>query len=155
MVKTYYLFDKDGKVEDKINFTYNFRTPILYMNYTGRDIIADFNKTLAANSHVLPKLRPETIQKLQNINDVGKFDISDFTEEELDILVSQINTSETNEFLTNYVKVLYATTIYPQKLEWAEIDDYIPPHILSDRDFVQELYGLMVFGMPDYKKKLV
>ena len=143
MVKTYHNDDVE------IKLVFNAMTFVIYMNYTGRDLMNDFSKLAISQSQNVQTLRPGLI------DEIGQGDFSHVTEEELSQL-SKINSGEANQFLIDFISALIATAEYPKRIDYCDAIMSIPIEMLYDRDFSNELLELLKFGLvPNDSKKKV
>lgn len=144
MVKTFR--NGDG---DEIKLVFNAMTFVIYMNYTGRDLMNDFSKLAVSQAQNVQSLRPGLI------DEIGQGDFSHVTEEELSQL-SKINSGEANQFLIDFISALIATAEYPKRIDYCDAIMSIPIEMLYDRDFANELLELLKFGLvPNESKKKV
>lgn len=144
MVKTFHTSDGE-----EIKLVFNAMTFVIYMNYTGRDLMADFTKLAISQSQSVKTLRPGLIEQ------IGSGDFSGITEEEL-AEVAKINTQDANQFLIDFIAALIATAVYPQRVDYCDVIYSIPIEMLYDKDFSAELLELLKFGLvpSDGKKKV-
>lgn len=132
---------------DEILFVFNAMTFVIYMNYTGRDLMSDFTKLVINQNTTVKQLRPELLSELES------GDLSNVTEEEIAQL-SALNSAETNQFMLDYIAALIATAKYPQRIDYCDAICQIPISMLYDKAFANELFELMQFGLvPGGKKK--
>lgn len=143
MVKTFHTSEGD-----EIKLVFNAMTFVIYMNYTGRDLMNDFTKLAISQTQNVQTLRPGLIEE------VGRGDFSNVTEEEMSQL-AKINTQESNQFLIDFIAALIATASYPQRVDYCDVIMCIPIEMLYDKDFSAELLELLKFGLVpnDVKKK--
>lgn len=144
MVKTFHTSEGD-----EIKLVFNAMTFVIYMNYTGRDLMNDFTKLAISQTQNVQTLRPGLIEE------VGRGDFSNVTEEEMSQL-AKINTQESNQFLIDFIAALIATASYPQRIDYCDVIMCIPIEMLYDKDFSAELLELLKFGLipNDVKKKV-
>lgn len=144
MVKTFHTSEGD-----EIKLVFNAMTFVIYMNYTGRDLMNDFTKLAISQTQNVQTLRPGLIEE------VGRGDFSNVTEEEMSQL-AKINTQESNQFLIDFIAALIATARYPQRIDYCDVIMCIPIEMLYDKDFSAELLELLKFGLVpnDVKKKV-
>lgn len=144
MVKTFHTSEGD-----EIKLVFNAMTFVIYMNYTGRDLMNDFTKLAISQTQNVQTLRPGLIEE------VGRGDFSNVTEEEMSQL-AKINTQESNQFLIDFIAALIATASYPQRIDYCDVIMCIPIEMLYDKDFSTELLELLKFGLVpnDVKKKV-
>lgn len=144
MVKTFHTSEGD-----EIKLVFNAMTFVIYMNYTGRDLMNDFTKLAISQTQNVQTLRPGLIEE------VGRGDFSNVTEEEMSQL-AKINTQESNQFLIDFIAALIATASYPQRIDYCDVIMCIPIEMLYDKDFSAELLELLKFGLVpnDVKKKV-
>nr|DAG57228.1 MAG TPA: hypothetical protein [Bacteriophage sp.] len=143
MVKTFHTSEGD-----EIKLVFNAMTFVIYMNYTGRDLMNDFTKLAISQTQNVQTLRPGLIEE------VGRGDFSNVTEEEMSQL-AKMNTQESNQFLIDFIAALIATASYPQRIDYCDVIMCIPIEMLYDKDFSAELLELLKFGLVpnDVKKK--
>ena len=157
MVKTYRYeqYDDNGKLIkiDDIKMVFNVMTYIIYQNYTGRDLQADFQKMLADNMAIYDKVSAETKDKL-NGGVLTSEDLANMPTEDL-VTLMELSNPKTNMFLVDFIASLIATAKYPKKVDYEEIIFEIPMQMLSDASFANELFELMTFGVPEHSKKKV
>lgn len=144
MVKTFHTSEGD-----EIKLVFNAMTFVIYMNYTGRDLMNDFTKLAISQTQNVQTLRPGLIEE------VGRGDFSNVTEEEMSQL-AKMNTQESNQFLIDFIAALIATASYPQRIDYCDVIMCIPIEMLYDKDFSTELLELLKFGLVpnDVKKKV-
>lgn len=144
MVKTFHTSEGG-----EIKLVFNAMTFVIYMNYTGRDLMNDFTKLAISQTQNVQTLRPGLIEE------VGRGDFSNVTEEEMSQL-AKMNTQESNQFLIDFIAALIATASYPQRIDYCDVIMCIPIEMLYDKDFSAELLELLKFGLVpnDVKKKV-
>lgn len=154
MVKTYRHdeFDETGKIvkTEYIKLVYNVMTYIIYQNYTGRDLQADFHKLVVSNMDIVNSVSKETMEKLDK-GLLNASNIDELPEEDVQALM-KINNPDTNLFLIDFIASLIATAKYPTRVAYEDIIFEIPLEMLQDESFTNELLDLMKFGLPDKKK---
>ena len=154
MVKTYEVKDVTGKVIDTIRFVFNPLTYVIYMNYTGKDLNADFTSLALSkkNSKALNSMSEELKEKVLNggFKDV---DVKSLSECDIEALSEFASNSQNTEFLINYMASLMATACYPEKPSFEEIICRMPMELIYDNEFAEELFSLLAFGLKDTVKK--
>lgn len=154
MVKTYRHdeFDETGKIvkTEYIKLVYNVMTYIIYQNYTGRDLQADFHKLVVSNMDIVNSVSKETMEKLDK-GLLNASNIDELPEEDVKALMKMSN-PDTNLFLVDFIASLIATAKYPTKIAYEDIIFQIPLEMLQDESFTNELLDLMKFGLPNKKK---
>ncbi len=156
MVKTYRYeqYDDNGKIVkiNNIKMVFNVMTYIIYQNYTGRDLQADFQKMIAEHVAIYDSISEETKQKL-NDKVLTAEDFATMPESDVQTLMKMSNPM-TNLFLVDFIASLIATAKYPTKVNYEDIIYEIPMEMLTDESFANELFDFMRFGVPESKKKL-
>ena len=154
MVKTYRHdeFDDNGKIvkTEYVKLVYNVMTYVIYQNYTGRDLQADFHKLIANNIDIVNSVSKETREMLDK-GLVNNSNIAELPEQDLQALM-KISNPDTNLFLIDFIASLIATAKYPTRVAYEDIIFEIPLEMLQDESFTNELLDLMKFGLPDKKK---
>lgn len=154
MVKTYRHdeFDDNGKIvkTEYVKLVYNVMTYVIYQNYTGRDLQADFHKLIANNIDIVNSVSKETREKLDK-GLINNSNIAELPEQDLQALM-KISNPDTNLFLIDFIASLIATAKYPTRVAYEDIIFEIPLEMLQDESFTNELLDLMKFGLPDKKK---
>lgn len=154
MVKTYRHdeFDETGKIvkTEYVKLVYNVMTYVIYQNYTGRDLQADFHKLVVSNMDIVNSVSKETMEKLDK-GLLNASNIDELPEEDVQALM-KINNPDTNLFLIDFIASLIATAKYPTRVAYEDIIFEIPLEMLQDESFTNELLDLMKFGLPDKKK---
>ena len=154
MVKTYRHdeFDDNGKIvkTEYVKLVYNVMTYVIYQNYTGRDLQADFHKLIASNIDIVNSVSKETREMLDK-GLVNNSNIAELPEQDLQALM-KISNPDTNLFLIDFIASLIATAKYPTRVAYEDIIFEIPLEMLQDESFTYELLDLMNFGLIDKKK---
>lgn len=146
----------EKEVVKSIKLVYNVLTLANYMNYTGRDLMADLTETCLKSAGTLKQIDRSKIsdylKKQIDDNDLSNVDFTRLTPEDMTEL-SKVNSSSSTMFLINFIASLMATARYPETVDFAELINEIPIEMLFDQKFVSELYEFMAFGLRESLKK--
>lgn len=145
MIYPYQEIDESGQtIDKKLELVFNPMTLIKYMNYTGKDFMAD----LFAMSGQIPKgLSKELQNKINKGEEINYEDISDSDLSKL----SGVSVTKNLEFLINVTASMIATNAYPAVLDFGEIISSLPLFLFYDKDFTDELLKLIAFGLKKNK----
>lgn len=146
MIQKITVFEENGNPYEVV-LKFNAKTLLYYKNFTNRDLMEDYINAVS-NDGELIKDR-ETIDKIE----------SEIEKKEYNKVLEKMNVNKFQEFLENFIAVLFFTAHDTENLTLEEIKyEFLPPEYYANSDFLSAVARVMEFKinpMLEKKTKLI